>query len=160
MPGCERSARISASRAKRSTSSGWRLWRIFRATGEPSTRSMARYTVPIPPAPAWKSSANLPAITMPGRTDIGACSSSISGRLLDVKGSRGEEHRHGSVVGLLDEAIIILVDAVLVAAPGEAAVGLGLIADVVAHPQHLHRAAGRRRPADAGQRGAPRSDTG
>src|SRR4051794_38873650 len=97
---------------------------------------------------------------MPGRTELGACSSSISGRLLNVKGSRGEEHGHGSVVGLLDEVIIILVDAVFVAAPGEAAVGPGRVADAAARTQHLHRAAGRRRPADARQRGAPRSDTG
>src|SRR5579859_317422 len=65
MCGCASSARTRASRRKRSTPP-----RVssFRATGAPDSRSIARYTAPIPPAPASLSISKRFATRVPGCT--------------------------------------------------------------------------------------------
>src|SRR5690242_7591109 len=59
---------MAASRAKRSTSTSSRPRRILSATAQPSRRSKARKTVPIPPPPARRSRRKRPAMSAPGLT--------------------------------------------------------------------------------------------
>jgi hypothetical protein len=67
MPGCRRPLSTRTSRANRSAASSDALRSTLNATGVPLLRSVARYTVPMPPEPATSCSSKRLSTSSPGR---------------------------------------------------------------------------------------------